>query len=228
MAINPMRRMTYSNIITKLKHQVNINPRMIIKEEKVGEKKKKDGKLEYIYKHTLNIDFWKKIKEPINVVLDEAHSIINSRRAMSKINIIITDWISLIRRVLGQTEAGYGELVFITQLPKRIDIIARDMCTNLVYTVCHYVKSCKKCRTSWQENSEMPEALWVCPKCQNYNILKHSHTLEVWHFPNMSSYEIWNDFAQKTFYKHYYITDIENYFKLYNTLQWDNMFSEFY
>ena len=129
MFVNKLNRKTYSNIITKnLKNVVPITPRMIIKEEIVTYKKnRKTGKEEPVYKHTLNVKFWKDIKEPINVVLDEAHSIINARRSMSKINIIVTDWIALIRRVLGQSESGYGELVLISQLANRIDVIAREM-----------------------------------------------------------------------------------------------------
>ena len=202
---------------------------MIVKREIVDYKKKKlTGETEPVYKSTLNIDYWKQIKEPINVVLDEAHSIINARRAMSKINLIITDWLALIRRVLGAAEAGYGELVFISQLANRLDIIARDMATNIIYTVCHYYKLCKKCGLTWKENSEMPEGWLECPKCKSYNIKKFNHILEVWHFPNISYYNMWKDFNQKTFYKHYYLYDIENYFHLYDTLQWDNLFSEFY
>lgn len=229
MALAENRRKTYSNIITRLKHQVTISPEMIIKRDIVDYKKnRKNGSLEPVYKSSLNIDYWKSIKEPINVVLDEAHTIINSRRAMSKTNIIITDWLALIRRVLGAAETGYGELVFITQLSNRIDIIARDMATNVIYTICHYKKECRKCGLVWRENSEMPEEYNICPKCKNYNIKKCSHVLEVWHFPNISLFKLWYDLGQKTFYKHYYVYDIEAYFPLYDTLQWDNLFSQFY
>lgn len=75
--MNMANRKTYSNIKTKLKNQVNINPSMIIKKEVVDTKKKKDGTIEPVYEYKLNIDYWKGIKEPINVILDEAHSIIN-------------------------------------------------------------------------------------------------------------------------------------------------------
>ena len=230
MFVNKLNRKTYSNIITKnLKNVVPITPKMIINEEIATYKKnRKTGKEEPVYKHTLNIKFWKGIKEPINVVLDEAHSIINARRSMSKINIIVTDWIALIRRVLGQSESGYGELVLISQLANRIDVIAREMCTNVVYVIMHYLKSCKNCGTTWKENSEMPEGFWNCPGCNSTSIKKHSHEVEVWHFPNMQLYKAWKDFGQKSFYKHYIVRDIEKYFPLYNTLQWDNLFSEFY
>lgn len=229
MYLNQLKRKTYSNIITTVKNQVDINASMILKREVTGYKKSNaTGEKEEVYKDSLNVEYWKNIKEPINVVLDEAHSILNSRRSMSKTNIIITDWLSLIRRVLGSSDSGSGELIFITQLAKRLDVIARDMATNVIYTICHFVKTCKKCGVAWQENSEMPEQLTECIACSNYNIKKHSHTLEVWHFPNMDLYSMWKDWGEKTFYKHYYVRDIEKYFPLYDTLQWDNLFNDFY
>ncbi len=229
MALNLNDRKTYSNIQTSLKNQIDISPEMIIKKELVDYKKnRKTGESEPIYKLSLNIDFWKKIKEPINVVLDEAHSILNARRAMSKTNIIVTNWISLIRRVLGQADAGFGELTFISQLSARIDIIARDMATNIIYCICHFMKTCEGCGATWKENSEMPEGYVICPICRSNKIQKHSHKIEVWHFPNMQMFLAWHQVGQKTYYKRYIVNDIEKYFPLYNTLQWDNLLSEFY
>lgn len=231
MALARNRRKTYSNIVTKIKHQIDIDPGMIIHKEIVDYKKnRKTGEQEPVYKSSLNIDYWRSIKEPINVVLDEAHSIINARRAMSKINIIVSDWIALIRRVLGAAEAGYGELVLISQLANRIDVIARDMANNVIYTVCHYQKTCKRCGFTWTENSEWPEGFDHCPvkRCGHWAVKKHSHILEVWHFPGIEAFNIWRDFGEKTFYRHYLVQDIEKYFPLYNTLQWDNLFSEYY
>lgn len=87
---------------------------MIIKDEVVGTKKNKmTGREEPVVKYKLNVDFWKEIKEPINVVIDEAHTLYNARKAMSKVNIITTEWLALIRRVLGSRESGHGELTFI-------------------------------------------------------------------------------------------------------------------
>lgn len=229
MSLNLGHRKTYSNIETKLKNQVNITPDMIIHKEIVDYKKnRKTGEKEPLYKYKLNMSYWKSINEPINVILDEAHTILNARRAMSKVNIIVSDWIALIRRVLGSTDAGFGELTFISQLSNRIDIIARDMATNIIYVICHFMKTCELCGTTWQENSEMPEGYIICPYCASHKIFKHDHKVEVWHFPNMQLFQVWHQFGQKTFYKRYFINDIEKYFPLYNTLQWDNMFSELY
>jgi len=151
MALNLNQRKTYSNIQTNLKNQIDIRSDMIIKREIVDYKKnRKTEEKEPVYKYALNIDFWKKIKEPLNVCIDEAHTILNSRRAMSKVNIIVSDWLALIRRVLGQTDAGFGELTFISQLANRIDVIARDMATNIIYTICHYLKTCKLCSMNYR------------------------------------------------------------------------------
>jgi len=231
MYMNKGRRKTYSNIITKLSNQININPEMIIKKKIVDYKRnRKTQEQKPVYKYTLNLDYWKQIKEPINIVLDEENSIINARRSMSKINIIVSDWIALIRRVLGQAESGYGELVFISQLPNRIDVIARDMATCILYTRCHYLKSCKECGVTWQENSEMPESFDECPVCHSWRLKKYNHNVEVWHFKNMEFFNMWLHFQQKSFYKHYFITDMEDLFKmkLYDTMQWDNLFSAYY
>tara|TARA_Y100000310_G_scaffold345798_1_gene470095 strand:+ start:5426 stop:6157 length:732 start_codon:yes stop_codon:yes gene_type:complete len=230
MALNIANRKTYSNIQTNLKNQINISPDMILKKEIVDYKKNsKTGEKEPVYKYSLNTEYWKKIKEPINVTLDEAHTILNSRRTMSKVNIVVSDWLALIRRVLGSSDSGAGEVTFISQLANRIDNIARDMATNVIYVICHFYKTCKVCSVSWTENSEMPEGYQVCPYCQSNSILKHSHKIECWHFPNIQLYQMWHQFGQRTFYKHYFINNIDdNYFKLYNTLQWDNMFSSLY
>lgn len=202
---------------------------MIVKQEIVDYKRnKKTGDNEAIYKQKLNIEYWKNIKEPINVVLDEAHSILNARRSMSKINIIITDWLALIRRILGETDSGSGELVFITQLPNRIDIIARDMATKVSYHVCHYKKICNKCGSAWQEHTEMAESHEACPECGSTTLKKFDFNIEIWDFQSMDKYYKWRDFGMTSFYNHYFVNDIEEYFNLYDSWQWDNLFSELY
>jgi len=229
MVINKTRRKTYSNIQTNLSNQKNIDASMIIKEELQSYKKNKlTGQNEAIMKYALNDTYWKKIKEPINVVLDEAHSIINSRRSMSKINIIVTEWIALVRRVLGSSEAGFGELVFITQLPNRIDLIARDMATQVRYHICHYWKSCKSCSSNWHETSEDPEPRFSCPVCGSHEIKKGRFSIELFHFKSMDLFNGWKNYGMKSYYNHYFLKDVERYFNVYDSLQWDNMFSKYY
>lgn len=221
--LNPSNRLTYSNIKTKLKNQVNLTPDMIIKKEVLGYKKNGEPITDY----KLNVDFWKKVKKPVNIVLDEAHTILNSRRAMQKTNVLMTDWLALIRRVIGQADSGYGEVVFITQLPNRLDVIAREMATQVRYHVCHWHKLCKNCGLEWSEDSEMPEQLWACPSCNSFKLLKHSFVIEVWHFNKMDAFNMWKEWGEKTYYKHYLVRDIDKFFPLYDTLQWDNLFSNF-
>lgn len=227
--LNPSRRKTYSNIITDLPNVVTISPDMIIKKEIVDTKKnRKTGEDSPVYEYALNKDFWKGIDEPINVVLDEAHTILNSRRSMHKINVIMTDWMALIRRILGSNESGVGELVLITQLPNRLDTIARDMAVQIKYVICHYQKTCNRCGATWRETSEQPEKLWFCPSCSHNQVQKHSHIVEVFKFANMDMYWLWRTMNERSFYNHYYVPNIEEVFTHYNTLQWDNLFETFY
>ena len=222
-------RAVYSNIITKgVKYNRIIDPSMIIEKQLVAVKKKRDGTEEPVFDYKLNMDFWKSINEPVDVILDEAHAIINSRRSMSKINILLGDWLALVRRVIGQSESGYGRLILISQLLRKIDVNARDMATQVRYHRCHYLKSCRKCSNTWCENSDSAEPIWQCFNCGSYSVVKHSHRIEVWHFSDASSFIGWKDFGMNTFHRHYMVNDIEEYFPKYNTLQWDNLFSEFY
>ena len=195
------------------------------KENLVKSIKRRTGNIEGVYDYSLNIDFWRQRQGACNVVIDEAHTIINSRRSMSKVNIVVTDWLSLLRRILGQSKSGFGELVFITQLANRIDIIARDMANQIRYHVCHYQKTCMDCNSFWMENSEQPEPQWACSRCGSDNVQKHNHTIEVWHFSSFRDYNLWEQMSMNTFYKHYLVRDIEKYFPLYDTLAWDNMFT---
>jgi len=139
----------------------------------------------------------------------------------------MNDFMALLRRILGDSGEGYGELILITQLGRRIDINARELCTSVHYHVCHYKKTCSMCGYSWDENNEKSEPAWRCKKCNDYRIKKHSHVIEVWHFNNMRSYEYWAFRGVESYYRHYYVTDIEKYFPYYNTLQWDNLLSNY-
>ena len=224
--LNKSNRITFSNIKTKgIKNNVLISSDMIIKKEII--KTKQSGQV--IYKLRLNVDFWKKVikkYKSINVIIDEAHTILNARRAMSDVNKIMTDFMSLLRRIIGSSESGYGELVLISQLERRIDIVAKEMSTNVRYHLCHYKKTCKICFSTWNETNEIPEPLFNCPKCGSWQLIKHSHVIEVWHFKNVDFFVLWKYYRKKTYHQHYLINDIENYFHAYNTLQWENLISD--
>ena len=225
MALNPTGLKTYTNIATKgIKSAIAIKPEMIVKKTPIP--KGKTGKQKYDL--SLNLDYWKSIKEPINIVIDEAHILLNPRRSMSKVNIVMTDWVALIRRVLGQAESGEGNLVLITQLWNRLDTLIRDMATQVRYHVCHYSKRCKECSRVWHETSEWPEPLHACPWCHSRKVVKFGHIIEIRFFTAVDEFIEWKINGTMTFYKHQVVTDSEKYFKLYDTLQWDNLFSELY
>lgn len=226
LALNPSRRMTYSNIITKnIKTNTLIKPEMIIEKELLHTKKTGEES----YKYHLNVDFWKNIVKKhtsINVILDEAHTLVDSRRSMSKLNKVMSDFIALLRRVIGQDNTGYGELVLISQLERRLDIIAREMATQVRYHICHYRKICLKCGCKWSETNETAEKFFKCRRCKSYEIKKQQHVIEVLHFIDYAQYMNWKFSNIKSYYKRYYIQDIEKYFPLYDTLQWDNLITE--
>lgn len=224
--LNKAQRKTYSNIQTKLKNQIELTADMIFKKEVIKTVKKKNGDTEVVYDYKLNLEYWKNIKEPINVVLDEAHNFWNSRTSMSKKNIILQNYLALIRRILGQNSTGYGELVLVSQNIFRLDVVCRESATQIRYHICHYTKTCNKCSGSWKENSEMAEPLWICPYCGNVEITKHKHYLEIFHFAGLEPFLSWDLNNQKTFYRHYLVNGIEKYFGLYDTLQWDNLLGD--
>lgn len=232
LVLNPGKYKSYTNIIPKRPKDtpniVPIEPEMIIRKDLVGVKKKRSGEQEPVYEYSLNQEFWKNIKEPINVILDEAHTLLNSRRAMSRVNIIMGDFQAMVRRVLGQRASGYGDLIYITQLWNKIDIDARNMATQVRYHLCRYRKICNKCKVAWKETSQMPEPAKICPVCHSNDLDRQDFVIEVWHFASMRDFISWKEYGVKTEYRHYYVTDIEEYFPYYDTLQWDNMLSKFY
>lgn len=227
--LNPANRVTFSNIRTKgIPNNFLISKDMIVKKDIVDYKTKKDGTSVPVEKESLNVDFWKDAvvkHKNLNVCIDEAHTVLNARRSMSSSSIILTDFLALLRRVLGSAESGYGELTLITQLERRLDVIAKEMATNVRFHRCHYIKSCKGCGYSWQETNDNPEPRWICPLCNSPYVKKHSHRIEVFHFQNIDSYNMWKSFRMSTYHRHYFVNDIEKYFNKYDTLQWDNLLS---
>lgn len=222
MADNPQQSYI-TNIQTTLPNVSKLTSDMICSKTLLGTTK--SGKKNYEY--SLNFDVWKKLKNNVSVVLDEAHSILNSRKAMSNVNIKITEWMSMLRRVLGEKQ-GAGDLVLITQLPHRVDVVCRDMATNVRHFRMHYSKQCVKCGFSWRQHSDFPEDLKRCPGCNAYDLRKKDFLVEVRCFKSVLSYNQWDAFKEKTYYKIYTMKDISNYFGKYDSWQWDNLFSDLY
>lgn len=223
---NPSQRITYSNIETKgIKNNILISPEMIVKKELVNTKK--SG--EQVFKYSLNVDFWQKAVKKhgsINVVLDEAHTLIDSRRAMSNLNKVMNDFMALLRRVVGQDSRGYGELILISQLERRLDIVAKELSTNVYYHVCYYDICCSECGFVYQENNETPQKAMCCLRCSSYDIKRDHFFIMQFRFRSITDFINWKYFGKKTYYSKLLIEDIMTYFPMYNTLQWSNLLSE--
>lgn len=230
MVLNNDEKTTFSNIIlkkVKKKTVVQINRDMIFKEVIVKERPKSEP----LKKMVLNADYWRATTvehpEGINVVIDEAHTLMDSRRSMSNTSIIMNDFMALLRRILGDSGEGYGELVLITQLGRRLDVNARELATSVHYHRCHYKRTCDKCNYNFWENNEVYQKPKVCPRCGNRKMNKSDYIIEKWEFESMEALDYWVEHRLKTYQKHYYITDIQKYFQHYNTWQWENLISEY-
>jgi len=215
---------TFSNIKTNDLNNIVITREMLICKTITGAKR--NG--EETYKLTFNKDFWVEQREKyggFNVVLDEAHTLFNSRKAMSSQNIIMGDFLALIRK-LAQDSLGNCHLTLISQLIGRLDKIARDMATQIRYHCCVYDKVCNECGSRLLEHNEMPEPSMQCWNCGSYNLRKENHRLIVWFFKNIDDFLDWNQMGEKRYYKIIKIQNINYFFGLYDTLQIDNLISE--
>jgi hypothetical protein len=227
MAVNRTRRAVYTNIAVRgLKHVKLLERSMIFSKIPVRTVKHKGGDSEMVYDYKLNVDYWRKAPKPLSIVIDEAHTLLDSRRSMGKLAGVLTDWLALIRRVLGTSEGGTGELVLVSQLSRRIDVIAREMATQIRHHRCHYLKRCSDCGQTWPEHSDIPEPLWACAACGSGRVKKFRHWIEIWCFKSMEDYDIWRSTGKRTFYRHFHNEGIERVFGYYDTLQWDELISE--
>jgi len=224
---NIFKTFQYSNIETSIKNHTTLKPFMIIKKELAKTKIKKDGDIVESYKYSPNLDFWQKAKKPISITLDEAHNLVDSRDSQSPKNKAITKWQTAIRRILGQTEAGYGELCYITQIPDALDIRIRLLASCIQYHILHYVRMCKKCFLEWGENSDLPQSMRICPRCKEIDTIRKNFVVEIYKFENIDKFYIWLNRGEKTYYDNYFIMDIERIFPLYKSLQWENLFEDY-
>jgi len=116
--------MTYTNFDVQNYDKFKRLKETDILDETVTETKK-DGSPKKT-KLGVNWEFWKEAsKQPFDIALDEIQNIAGSRRGMSNRNICINEWISQIRKILGQNEKN--NLYCITQRPLAIDIHIREL-----------------------------------------------------------------------------------------------------
>ena len=119
---------TYVNFSSDAKYSHRLKVDDIIK--KVTETNNK-GKEKELLK--VNWDFWEKTRKKgmFDVYLDEVHNVLNSRRSMSKWNILAGIWLSQIRKIFDSSEKNH--LYLMSQKLARVDIIARDLLYYIIY-----------------------------------------------------------------------------------------------
>jgi len=221
--LNKIGRTYYTNIaIPKCKHVIPLKPEMIIKVNEDAKTKKE--------KYEVNQEFWENVVnegQRISVCLDEAHILLNPRRAMSSINVVMTDWLALLRRVIGANSQTYGELCLITQLSRRLDPISKEMANNITWCFCSYTIYCNKCGFYKRETNETAKKMQYCHRCGDYNLKKANHIIQVFEFISFDRYEAFIEHGHKTYFNRYVITDSEKYFSYYNTLQWSDLLSKY-
>jgi hypothetical protein len=82
----------------------------------------------------VNWDHWRKlIKQHGNftIYLDELHNILHSRESSGKRNILMTKWISQIRKVTGESESS--DLICMSQEMERVDVALRDLAYHVIH-----------------------------------------------------------------------------------------------
>jgi hypothetical protein len=219
---------TFTNIDFKIKlpHVHILKPEHFVKVTQIGEKK--DGTP--INKIEFNKQFWLDIKKQykrINVVLDEAHLYMDSRNFSSKLNrVVMSNFIALIRKLLGGSESSSGKLVLITQLYGRIDNRAREMATQIIKCVCYYTQTCTRCGTSWGECNESPEPLLYCPNCNSEKLERSNQVIEVVKFTDAYSYQGYTLMKLPTQYATQRINDGTRFFKVYDTNQVEGLIED--
>jgi len=233
MVRNEDNRKHYTDIIPtkprKTPQIIKLTSDMLVNKELIKTINHKDGRVTDQYKYSLNEEFWKeRMDERKSIVIDECHKYLEARAHSSTTNRLFNDFLALGRRIVEDSNSS-GDMIFITQLSRRADIILREMAHEIKYFVCHYIVQCKKCGAGNWENSEMPVGLKLkkCPRCNTWMLQRHSHYLEIKDFANIKDFDNWNMFGKPDgfFYRKYYVRNIGDYFQFYSTLQWGNMFS---
>lgn len=120
---------TFVNFSTNLPNCTRLKVEHIIKEKIEGYKK--DGTP--IKKIVVNWDFWENLKKKskgFDIVLDEVHNVLHSRRSMSQWNTLASMWLTQIRKILGSSELHH--LYLISQRPEAVDITARELAGEII------------------------------------------------------------------------------------------------
>lgn len=89
--------------------------------------------------YDINWQFWNGMAlkhKGYSIALDEVHNLIHSRRSMSAMNILMSKWVSQIRKILSDSE--HNHLYLISQTLRKIDVDFRDLIH--LFCVCTKVK----------------------------------------------------------------------------------------
>ncbi len=210
---------TYTNLITKhMKNVKTIKPQNIIKKT-TNEKGKQVL--------DLNTDFWIKQKKPLNVLWDEIHLTANARASMSKVNMIFSRFLAMGRRITGYDERGYGTLTFVAQKERTIDVNVKDLCSEIIYHIGHWIMICKDCGVKIARSSEQAQSK-QCLLCKSWRILREGFFIERLRFDDLDKYFEWAvNKKMKTYNQRVMIQDIDEYFHMYNTMQMENMWQKY-
>lgn len=90
----------------------------------------KDEKEKYV---GINWEFWNKLrdnKKTFSIYLDEIHNVISSRQSTTKRNILMSRWVSQIRKIL--SDSPNSHLVLITQRFEKLDIDFRELAQIII------------------------------------------------------------------------------------------------
>lgn len=191
----------YVNFNIKDKDSIRLKVSHIIKKDII--KVKKDGTP--IYEQQINWDYWNKAKgEPFSIFLDEFHNIMHSRQSMTKQSILLSKWISQIRKVLSDSKIAH--LYLVSQKMSRIDVAARDLMGEIIKVTKKELPT--KIPTLVMENNKLVKKM--LPKIY---IVK-SHFIGDYASEKFESYEYGNG---KPDYKTYFLAN--NFYKYYDTYE---------
>lgn len=76
----------------------------------------------------VNWDFWDIIRKKhrnYSIYLDEIHNIVSSRQSMSRRNVLMSKWLSQIRKILSDSKTNH--LYIISQTSRKIDVDFREL-----------------------------------------------------------------------------------------------------
>ena len=133
--------LTYSNMDIRVENCIRLKKENIIAQRQEGTKK--DGTP--IMKPFLNWEFWNE-KKNFDIFIDEIHNIMHSRQSMSKWNVLMSIWVSQIRKILGSSETN--DIVCISQKLARIDVSLRDLLHEIILV------------RKWQGQELIPTKIW--------------------------------------------------------------------